>query len=119
MVLIDKPEVGRTDAALLVEELIEIYTTPTPKGCREAKKVICIDWLDVLFIKAGVQYLYPKPKHESYSNMTYYNLWYKTFLTWDNLDPNLSLFVESDMSFPTPNVAHCCYLLTSFEESQF
>ena len=47
-VLIDKPEVGRTDAALLVEELVEIYTTPTPKGWRKAKKVIGIDWLDVL-----------------------------------------------------------------------
>ena len=38
-VLTDKPEVGRTDAALLVEELAEIYTTPTPKGWREAEKV--------------------------------------------------------------------------------
>ena len=28
-VLTDKPEVGRTDAALLVKELIEIYTTVT------------------------------------------------------------------------------------------
>ena len=37
-VLTDKPEVGRTDAALLVEELAEVYTTPTPKGWREAKK---------------------------------------------------------------------------------
>ena len=45
-ILIDKPEVGRTDAALLVEELAEIYTTPTPKGWREAEKVIGIDWLD-------------------------------------------------------------------------
>ena len=42
-VLIDKPEVGRTDAALLVEELAKIYNTPTPKGWREAKKVIGID----------------------------------------------------------------------------
>ena len=42
-VLIDKPEVGRTDAALLVEELAEIYTTPTPKGWHEAEKVIGID----------------------------------------------------------------------------
>ena len=42
-VLTDKPEVGRTDAAWLVEELVEIYTTPTPKGWRKAKKVICID----------------------------------------------------------------------------
>ena len=45
-VLTDKPEVDRIDAALLVEELIEIYSSPTPKGCREAEKVIVlIDWL--------------------------------------------------------------------------
>ena len=31
-VLTNKPEVGRTDAALLVEELAEIYSTPTHKG---------------------------------------------------------------------------------------
>ena len=37
-VLTDKPEVGQTDAALLVEELAEIYTTTTPKGQRKAKK---------------------------------------------------------------------------------
>ena len=42
-VLTDKPEVGRTDTALLVEELTEIYTTPTSKGWREAEKVIGID----------------------------------------------------------------------------
>ena len=37
-VLTDKPEVDRIDAALLVEELDEIYSTPTPKGWREAEK---------------------------------------------------------------------------------
>ena len=37
-VLTDKPEVDQTDAALLVEELAEIYTTPTPKGWCKAKK---------------------------------------------------------------------------------
>ena len=42
-VLTDKLEVGWTDAALLVEELTDIYTTLTPKGWREAKKVISID----------------------------------------------------------------------------
>ena len=42
-VLTDKSEVGRTNAALLIEELAEIYTTPTPKDWREAKKVIGID----------------------------------------------------------------------------
>ena len=43
MVLTDKPEVDQIDAALLVEELIEIYSTPTPEGWHEAKKVIGID----------------------------------------------------------------------------
>ena len=37
-VLTDKPEVVRTDATLLVEELAEIYSTPTPKGWHGAKK---------------------------------------------------------------------------------
>ena len=38
MVLTNKPEVDWIDAALLVEELTEIYNTPTPKGWREAQK---------------------------------------------------------------------------------
>ena len=38
-VLIDKPEVGWTDVALLVEELAEIYSTPTPNDQCEAKKI--------------------------------------------------------------------------------
>ena len=37
-VLIDKPDVGRTDVALLVEELTEIYSTPTPKGWYGAER---------------------------------------------------------------------------------
>ena len=39
-VLIDKLEVSQTDTALLVEELVEIYSTPTPtpKGWHGAKK---------------------------------------------------------------------------------
>ena len=41
-VLTNKPEVGQTDAALFVEELVQIYTTPTPKGWHRAKKVNCI-----------------------------------------------------------------------------
>ena len=47
MILIDKPEVGQTDAALLVEELAEIYSTPTPKGWLEPKKgkLYLIDWM--------------------------------------------------------------------------
>ena len=52
-ILTDKLEVDRTNAALLVEELVEIYTTPSPKGWREAKKVIGIDWLDDLLQQPG------------------------------------------------------------------
>ena len=37
-VLTDKLKVVRTDAALLVEELAEIYTTPNPMGWRKAEK---------------------------------------------------------------------------------
>ena len=37
-VLTDKPKVNRTDVALLTEELIEIYSTPTPKEWPELKK---------------------------------------------------------------------------------
>ena len=37
-VLADKPKVDRIDATLLVEELTEIYSTPTPKGWCETKK---------------------------------------------------------------------------------
>ena len=37
-VLIDKPEVGRTDVVLLVDEHAEIYTTPTTKGWCKTEK---------------------------------------------------------------------------------
>ena len=73
MVLIDKPEVGRTDAAVLIEELAEIYTS-TPKGWHGAKKSNLYSLIGCPFIIAGVQYLYPEPKHESYSSTTHYNL---------------------------------------------
>ena len=78
MVLTDKPEVGRTDAALLTEELAEIYCTPTPKGWLEPKKLSNLYLIDcVSFTIVGVQYLYPEPKHESYLSTTHYHLWYK------------------------------------------
>ena len=50
MVLTNKPEVGRNDAALLTEELTEIYSTPTPKGWPELKKgkLCLIDWMSLL-----------------------------------------------------------------------
>ena len=34
----NKQEVGRTDAARLLKELIRIYSTPTPKGDMGLKK---------------------------------------------------------------------------------
>ena len=77
-VLTDKPKVGRSDAVLLAEELVEIYSTPTPKGWPEPKKVSNLYWIDcVFFTIAGVQYLYPEPKHESSLSTAHYNLWYK------------------------------------------
>ena len=71
-------EVDWIDAAILAEELAEIYSTPTPKGWLELKKVIdlyLIDWS--LLTIAGVWYLYPEPKHESYLSMICYRLWHK------------------------------------------
>jgi hypothetical protein len=40
-------EVDRIDATVLAEELAEIYSTPTPKGWSEPKKVtdFVFDWL--------------------------------------------------------------------------
>ena len=62
------------DAAVLAEELSKIYSTPTPKGWTEPKKVIdlyLIDWL--IFTIAGVWYLHPESKNEPYSSTTQYN----------------------------------------------
>ena len=58
MVLTDNPEVGRTDAALLTEELAEIYSTPTPKGWPEPKKVIDLYLIDcVLYNSRGLVFI--------------------------------------------------------------
>ena len=71
-------EVDRIDAAILTEELAEIYSTPTPKGWPEPKKVIDLYLIDWLFLTiVGVRYLYPEPRHESYSSTICYNLWHK------------------------------------------
>ena len=49
-VLTDKSKVGRINVALLVEELAEIYITPTPKGWHgaEKSKLYLIDWMSFL-----------------------------------------------------------------------
>ena len=77
-VLIDKLEVGRTDVALLAKELAEIYSTSTPKGWPEPKKVSNLYLIDcVSFTIAEVQYLYLEPMHESYLRTTHHNFWPK------------------------------------------
>ena len=57
-VLTDKPEVGQTDAALLVEELTGIYSTPTPKGWHEAKKESNLYWLIGCLFRIAGSYIY-------------------------------------------------------------
>ena len=48
-------EVDRIDAAVLAEELTEIYSTPTPKGWPKPKKVNNLYLIDcVSFTIAGV-----------------------------------------------------------------
>ena len=70
-------EVDWIDAAVLAEELAEIYSTPSPKGWPEPKKVIDLYLIVWLFSTiAGVWYLYPEPKNEPYSSTTQYNLWH-------------------------------------------
>ena len=67
-------EVDWIDAAILAEELAEIYSTPTPKGWLEPKKVNDLYLNDcVSFTIVGVQYLYLEPKYESYLSMTHHN----------------------------------------------
>ena len=71
-------EVNRIDAAVLAKELTEIYSTPTPKGWPEQKKVSNLYLIDcVFFTIVGVWYLYPELKNKSYSSTTQYNLWYE------------------------------------------
>ena len=53
-------EIDQIDAAILAEELAEIYSTPTPKGWPESKKVnnFYIGLIVVVTIAGGL-YLYP------------------------------------------------------------
>ena len=65
-VLTDKPEVGWTDAALLAEELVEIYSTPTPKGWPEPKKgkLCLIDWMSFTRSRGYIFILYSNDPDE-------------------------------------------------------
>ena len=60
MVLTDKQwRSTQIDAAVLAEELIEIYSTPTPKGWSEPKKVIdfAFDWLMIFYNSWGLVFI--------------------------------------------------------------
>ena len=51
-------EVDRIDAAVLAEELAEIYSTPTPKGWLEPKKLIDLYLIDcVLYNSWGLVFI--------------------------------------------------------------
>ena len=69
----------------LPEELAEIYSTPTPKGWSEPKKIKVLNLFDrceMSITMAWVQNLYPRPDYESWSNKTNYeNLEKKTKLS--------------------------------------
>ena len=43
-------EVDRIDVVILAEELTEIYSTPTPKGWSEPKKVSNLYLIDCVFL---------------------------------------------------------------------
>ena len=58
MVLTDKPKVGQTDAALLVEELAGFYSTPTPKDWHGAKKESNLYWLIGCLFRIAGSYIY-------------------------------------------------------------
>jgi hypothetical protein len=61
----------------LLGELAEIYSTPTPKGWSEPKKVKVLDLFDrcEMSITIGrVQYLYLRLDYESWSIKTSYKL---------------------------------------------
>ena len=60
MVLIDKSEVDQTNVALLAEELIEIYSTPTPEGWPEPKKVNNLYLIDRVFYNSRGPIFIPK-----------------------------------------------------------
>ena len=67
-------EVDWIDAAVLAEELAEIYSTPTPKGWLEQKKVNNLYLIDCVSLTiARLRYLYPGPAHDSYLSTTHHN----------------------------------------------
>ena len=63
--------------ALLAEELVEIYSTSTPKEWRKPKgkgtSFLLITEMSVTI--AGVQYLYLRLDYESWPNKTGYKTW--------------------------------------------
>ena len=114
-------EVDWIDAVVLAEELAEIYSTPTPKGWPELKKVSNLYWIDCVLYNSRALIFIPRTcawllsKHDSSQSLTLE----KTFLIQDNLNSNLSLFIESKMSCPGADCSLCRYPLALSEESWF
>ena len=63
-------EVDWIDAAVLAKELTEIYSTPTPKGWLEPKKVIDLYLIDYFFYNSRGSVFIPGAYNEPYSSMT-------------------------------------------------
>ena len=85
MVLIDKPEVGQTDEALLAEELAKIYSTPTPKRWPEPKKVSNLYLIDyVSFYNSWGSNIYTRSL-----DMNPTRTWLITIFVIDENIPNL------------------------------
>jgi hypothetical protein len=82
----------------LPEELVEIYSTPTPKGGTrpvKSKGTVLIDVMMFITI-AEVQYLYPRLDYESWTNKTDHAAWRRK-----QKIPNLrSLSMVSNMHLP-------------------
>ena len=56
-VLTTAVEVDQIDAAVLAEELTEIYSTPTPKGWPEPQKLTCIGLIVCFYNSQGLIFI--------------------------------------------------------------
>jgi len=100
----------------LPKELVEIYSTPTPKGwCKPKSKGTClVDQWEMSITIAGVHYLYSGLDYESWSNKTDHKTLEKKKqfpnlkITWTPSFP----FCGVRHVFPYPEQRHsCCWSL--------
>ena len=70
-------EVDRIDATVLAEELTEIYSTPTPKGWPEPKKVIDLYLIDCcLYNSRGLVFI-PEAQKRTLLKYNSIHFWYE------------------------------------------